>query len=870
MEHSVPGAVLDALDEPILVLGASWQVEHVNDAMRRWMARAGVEVEPLPRPLGELACALGAATQDMVAEVAASGQSRETVEAVQIGPRLVWLQTRVAPLANEVATARVVVRLRDVTDPVRVERLLHVKDAVLEASCTALGCADPGGRLVYANGALQTMFGASHRSKLTGRALDELFGSAEMAHAMMAETSAGKRWVGELHARRFGGAWFAAQVIACPTPAKGRTGGLVVLTFTDLTERVKIEDALGESEATTRILLAANPDPVFLLSSEGEVLALNPAASQVLGESAEGALGRNIAQCVPGPSGELLGEHLRGVRDARRPVRYEDTLDGRDFDHWIVPISDGLGGVSRLALFSRDITERKAAEAALVATNQMLSALIEASPLPIVALTPQQRVTLWSRAAERLYGWTEAEAAGLPHPAVPQDAVATYRASLAAVIRGEVKGGVEQRRVCKDGRALDVLLHLAPLFDAAGQVTGAMEIGEDVTERKRMQDHIFETQKMEALGRMAAGFGHDLNNLLQANLGLAQVLRERYTDQARVLQGADELEDLARRGAALLRQLLLFARRVPVKVENIDLNSLVREARELVRTMLSESIHVELDLVSGLLPVEVDREKMLHALINLAAGAAESMPDGGRLRIETGRTTAGATVTIRDTGKGIESDALAHLFEPFFSVRGKPVGSGLDLAVAREIVAQAGGAIEAFNQPEGGSAFRVLLPYGDADSLTADEFEGVVAVNDVAGRGERVLIVEDERTAREVFAEVLGDLGYRVVALGSSEEAGALPSEPAFDVLLTDIVLPGASGLDLARGLRDRWPALKVVLMSGYSDPQTLGALALIRAEYLQKPFDMETLARVLRSVLESGRGERASQEARGQAEPGR
>lgn len=851
MVSSALGAVLDALDDPVLVLGTSWQVEHVNDAMRRWMARAGVEVEPLPRSLGELARGLGAATQEMVAVVAAGGQSREKVEVVQIGPRLVWLHTRVTPVGNGVQTARVVVQLRDVTAPLRVEQLLHAKEAVLDASPVALGCADRSGRLVYVNPALQTMLGVAHRSELTGRSLDELFGSEDLARAVMAATGDGKRWEGELHARRLGGVSFAAQVVACPAAAEGRTSGLVVLTFTDLTERVRIEDALGESEATTRILLAANPDPVCLLSSEGEVLALNPAVPHALGRPAEDILGQMVARCLPGISGELLGEHLCRARETGRPVRYEDTIEGRDFDHWIVPVSDGLGGVARLALFSRDITERKAAEAALIATNQMLSALIEASPLPIVALTPQQRVTLWSLAAEQLYGWTEAEAAGLPHPAVPEDGVATYRALLAAVIRGEVKGGVEHSRVCKDGRAVDILVHLAPLFDAAGQVSGAMEIGEDITERKRMQGHLFEAQKMEALGRMAAGFGHDLNNLLQANLGLAQVLRERHGDPARVAQGADELEDLARRGAALLRQLLLFARRVPFKLELLDLNSLVREARELARTMLSESIHVDLDLVSGMLPVEVDREKMLHALTNLAASAAESMPDGGRLRIETSRTEAGVAVAIRDTGKGIGPDELAHLFEPFFSVRGKPVGSGLDLAVAREIVAQAGGTIEVCNLPEGGSAFLVTLPPGDADSLTADEFEQYSTVTDVVGRGERVLIVEDERTAREVFAEVLTDLGYEVLALGSGEEAGSLPTEPRFDVLLADMVLPGASGLDLARGLRDRWPALKIILMSGYSDTQTMGALALIRARYLQKPFDMETLARELRTVLD-------------------
>lgn len=851
MVRSALGSVLDALEEPLLVLGSSWQVEYVNDAMRRWMVRAGVEVEPLPRPLGDLARGLGAGTKDLVAAVVAGGQSQARVEVAQIGASVLWLETRVFPLQDRTLTATAVVQLRDVTGPTRVEQTLHVKGAVLDASPAALGFVDCEGRLAYANAALQRLLGFANRSESVGRRFDEFWQVPDLVQKVLARVIKGESWDGELVARRVDGSMFAAHLGASPALIGGSQPGVIVFTVTDLTERSRIEDALGESEATTRILLNANPDPVCLLTAEGAVLSANPAVPQILGRSAEEILGHRLQRCLPAESGEVLSSHLSLARETGRPVRYEDSIEGRGFDIWIVPVGDGLGGVARLALFSRDITERKAAEAALAATNQMLSALIEASPLPIVALTPQQRVTLWSRAAERVFGWSEDEVTGRAHPAVPDDEVAAYRALLAAAIRGEVAGGIEVSRARKDGTAFDAVVYLAPLFDSTGQVAGAMEIAEDVTERKRLQGHLFEAQKMEALGKMAAGFGHDLNNLLQANLGLAQVLRERHQDPERVLQGADELEQSARRGAALLRQLLLFARRVPYKSELLDLNGLVREAGELARTMLAESIHIELDLEDGVLPVEVDREKMLHALVNLAGSAAESMPDGGRIRLETAPGEAGVSITISDTGHGISADALPHLFEPFFSVRGKPIGTGLDLAVAREIISQAGGSIETQSFEEGGSTFLISLPRGDANGMMADGFEELTVAAESHVHGERLLIVEDEKTAREVFAEVLGALGYEVVALGSSEEAGSLPAEPPFDLLLADLVLPGASGLDLAQGLKDRWPNLKVVLMSGYSDAEMMGALALIRARYLQKPFDMETLARELRAALD-------------------
>jgi len=492
MVRDALGTVFDALEEPLLVLGSSWQVEYVNDAMRRWMVRAGVEVEPLPRALGDLALGLGSGVKDMVAAVMAGGQSQSRIEVVQIGPRLLWLHTQVLPLQERSLTAMAVVQLRDVTNTTRVEQMLRAKDAVLDASPVALGFADSEGRLAYANAALQRLLGFANRSESVGKRFDELWQVPDLVHKVLAVVARGESWDGELVARRADGSMFAAHLAARPTLTGGSQSGVMVFAVSDLTERVRIEDALGESEATTRILLNANPDPVYLLTAEGDVLSANPAVLQILGRPAEEILGRPLHHSLQDEGGVDARLALALARETGKPVRYEDSIEGRDFDNWVVPIGDGLGGVARLALFSRDITGRKAVEAALTATNQVLSALIEASPLPIVALTPQQRVTLWSRAAERLFGWTEEEAAGRTHPAVPENEINAYRAMLAAAIRGEATGGIEVSRARRDGTAIDALVYLAPLFDAAGQVAGAMEIAEDITERKRLQGHLLE------------------------------------------------------------------------------------------------------------------------------------------------------------------------------------------------------------------------------------------------------------------------------------------------------------------------------------------------------------------------------------------
>jgi CheY-like chemotaxis protein len=358
---------------------------------------------------------------------------------------------------------------------------------------------------------------------------------------------------------------------------------------------------------------------------------------------------------------------------------------------------------------------------------------------------------------------------------------------------------------------------------------------------------------MEAVGMLAGGVAHDFNNLLQAMLSHVEVVRGRYAEAAQMAATMADLEAEIRRGSALTRQLLLLARRETAKLEQLDLNEVIGSAATFLRRLVRANVAFSVELADEALPVTADRGQIDQVLMNLAVNAADAMPGGGRLTIRSGsHGRAWVWFAADDTGSGIPIEIRERIFEPFFTTKAQGKGTGLGLSVVHGIVTQHHGVVEIQDVPGGGTSFRVTLPRAGSREHPEVVLPTVDASSTPAGHGERVLVVEDEEGARQGLTEILRMLGYDVVAVGSGEEAGLLPSQPGFDVLLTDMMLPGIAGEELARGLLDRWPALKVIFMSGYAQDEAVrrGALA-GRVHFLQKPFDMASLAREIRAALE-------------------
>ena len=370
-----------------------------------------------------------------------------------------------------------------------------------------------------------------------------------------------------------------------------------------------------------------------------------------------------------------------------------------------------------------DITERKQVEEELRATNETLQALIDASPLSIVAVDRDERVTLWSRGAERIFGWTGCRD---DRPAVAlrrEGARRGGRAAPRAAGRTETIGGLESTRLRKDGSPVDLASYYSPLRDAHGKAVGMLMISADVTQRKALEAQLLHSQRMEAVGRLAGGIAHDFNNLLTAIRGYADFLREGLGEGTSLRRDAEEISRAGERASGLVRQLLAFSRGQVLRPEIVDLNDVVRQTESMLRRLIGEDVELVIELDGTLASVSADAGQLEQTIINLAVNAREAMPDGGTLTIahaERGRRRPGGEqarasspaayvrLSAEDTGIGMDESTRLRAFDPFFTTKAQ--GTGLGLSTVYGIVTQSGGRVDAESQPGAGSVFSLFLP----------------------------------------------------------------------------------------------------------------------------------------------------------------
>jgi PAS domain S-box-containing protein len=392
-----------------------------------------------------------------------------------------------------------------------------------------------------------------------------------------------------------------------------------------------------------------------------------------------------------------------------------------------------------------------------------------------------------------------------------------------------------------------------------GSVEFVSLIARDITGHRQLEAQLRQAQKMEAVGQLAAGVAHEFNNLLQAMMSMAAMLRLRGGNAQTAKIGADMAVQI-KRGAGLTQQLLLFSRDGVIEKADLDLREETQKASVLLRQLIPENIMIVLETSAQRLSVQGDAGQVQQVLLNLAINARDAMPGGGTLTLRAGSCGEKVFLEVEDTGEGMSDATRAHLFEPFFSTKELGKGTGLGLAVVHGIVVEHGGSVEVESRLGEGSRFRVLLPptfcEGAPRPAPIDDVEGAprpAPIDDVeesVGRG-RVLLVEDEAGVRAGIAVLLETMGYSVIAVASGEEAMAIPLDPAPDVLLTDVTLAGMGGSALGERLRERWPSLKVVLMSGYFEEASRANAGERGWHFLQKPFEMSELTSHLHAALQ-------------------
>ncbi len=398
------------------------------------------------------------------------------------------------------------------------------------------------------------------------------------------------------------------------------------------------------------------------------------------------------------------------------------------------------------------------------------------------------------------------------------------------------------------------------------------EVKREAMQRQQTEEQLRQSQKMEAIGQLTGGMAHDFNNLLSVIIGNLDLLLSEKENDPTTQELAGHTLEAALRGADLIRRLLAFARRQPLQPRRVDANELVRKLATLMQRMLGEHIKVELDLSGDVWPVIVDPAQLETSLANLATNARDAMPQGGRLRIATANRYLDedyaaryaevivgdyAMIEVTDSGMGIPSHLIGRIFEPFFTTKAQGKGTGLGLAMVFGFIKQSGGHINVYSEEGMGTTFRLYVPRALDE---AQEPDAVPEKTAAIGKGEAVLIAEDNAEVRRVAAMQLTSLGYRVLEAGDVSAALKALESNQVDLMLTDIIMPGGrSGYDLAHAALARWPALRIVLTSGFPDAMGKDEPAMAKLPMLNKPYRKDDLARALRLALEGPPPDQAS-----------
>jgi PAS domain S-box-containing protein len=586
----------------------------------------------------------------------------------------------------------------------------------------------------------------------------------------------------------------------------------------------------------------------------------------------------------PGPEA-LLGRSWRGLYDEQEVERVKDEIGqalGKD-GKWYGPLNihhhDGSAVPMEMAITAladggtvcvcRDITARRNAEKAREEAEAKFRLLVEkvAAISYIAELGVHGEWLYVSPQVEEIFGfsaseWLRDSREWVKH--VHADDLAIVEAAEGASLRGE-RFQAEYRVVRKDGKVIWVS-DTAVVVEGSGTHPLMEGIIVDITERKQLETQLQQARRMEAIGRLAGGIAHDFNNLLTIIKGYAELASKRAKITPELHTDIERIEDASERAGTLVRQLLAFSRRQVLQPKLVDLNGIVLGLDKLLRRLMDENIQMATLPGNNIGTIKADPGQIEQVIMNLVVNARDAMPKGGRLTVETSDVELDAMyasthvsvkpgryvmLAVSDTGMGMSADTVAHIFEPFYTTKESGRGTGLGLSTVYGIVKQSGGYIWVYSEPGRGSTFKVYLPRVDEPA------EAAPAVKTPARKqtgAETILLVEDQPQVRELSHMVLAGKGYSVMVAATPEEAERLCEEPGREIhlLLTDVILPGLSGRELAKRLGQRQPNMRVLYMSGYTfNVMAQGGMLEDGVAFLQKPFTPSTLAEKVREILD-------------------
>ncbi len=752
------------------------------------------------------------------------------------------------------------------------ENIRKLSHAV-EQSPVSVVITDTAGHIEYVNRKFTEVTGFSP-AEVVGQN-PRILKSGELPPARYRELwetlAAGRTWAGEFHNRKKDGGmfWEFARISPVFNEAGRITHYLAVKE--DITERKQVEAALQASEAQLRAVFEGSAIGIALVNQAGRPIRCNLALSQILGYSPEELCRMSFPELAHPQDREKDSDLFRSVISGtlgpyqleKRYVRKDGRLVWGRFTVSVVQSADPSQFYAVGML--EDVTRQKQAEQELHRREEHFRLLIENASDLITVINGEGVIQYQSPSAGRLLGYRPEEVSG--HRVFefihPEDTPRVVGALQRALAEAEAGVTVEFRLRHRDGtwKMIQSIGRSMPFEDAGICV---VVNSRDVTEQKRLEVQLRQAQKMEAIGQLAGGVAHDFNNLLTVIAGHSELLMMSSAPDQPGHGSLAEIRKAADRAASLTRQLLAFSRQQVLSPRVMNLNAIVSDAEKMLKRLIGEDVALASSLSPNLSPVRVDPGQMDQVIMNLALNARDAMPRGGNITIETANVRfdddAADTgmeicpgryvmLAISDTGTGIAPEIRPHIFEPFFTTKAVGRGTGLGLAVVHGIVKQSGGHIAISSEMGVGTTFNIYLPVVEEQPARPD----TDALKPPNGH-ETILLAEDEASVRQLSAVALQRFGYNVLKAASGQEALDLlkTSGRKIDLLLTDLVMPEMSGRELAEAVLGRFPGIKVLYLSGYTDDAVVRhGILQSDVAFLQKPFTPIVLARKVREVLD-------------------
>lgn len=606
---------------------------------------------------------------------------------------------------------------------------------------------------------------------------------------------------------------------------------------------------------------------IVMLDPKGQIVTWNVGAERIQQYKAEEIIGQHFAQFFTAddialgfPERELGRAMVKGRTETEG---WRVRKDGSRFwaNDVITAIFDDVGHLKGFAKITQDRTEQHR-------SAQLLSSMLRTMIDGLITIDEQGCIRSMNAAAEKIFGYRESELLGqnvrilMPEPYHSQhdSYISNYLRTGKAKIIGIGREVMGRRQ---DGTTFPMELAVSEFsLDSGRHFTGIVR---DVSERRQLEEKLRQSQKMEAVGRLAGGVAHDFNNLLTVMILYGELLLGQIDHNPATENAVNQIVKASEKASLLTRQLLAFSRQAVLEPKVLNLNDIVQETEKMLHRLIGEDVIFLTLLDASLNLVKVDPGHLEQILLNLAVNARDAMPQGGKLTIETRNVELDevyarlhpeaspgqyVSLTVSDNGIGMSPDVKSRIFEPFFTTKGPGEGTGLGLSTVYGIVRQSGGLIEVYSELSLGTTFKIYLPiYVETTPVNP------LSLPVIATRGtETILLVEDEEEVRDISVVVLQEYGYRVLSAANGAEALALAEthKGMIDILVTDVVMPEMSGRQLADTLTARYPHLKVLFLSGYTDDAIVHH-GVLKSEvaFLQKPFTLNSLRKKVREVLD-------------------